>query len=66
MYTEQQMIDANRGYHDGLASRTFTTPIHENWPEGPHYNPDYERGYRVGFIGGDLPHPSDDFGEFLA
>jgi hypothetical protein len=59
--TEQQMIDANRGYHDGIQSQSLANHFHTLWPEGNHFNSDYESGYWTGFIGASLPHPDADF-----
>ena len=39
----------NYGYQDGKASFSMKNPIHANWPEGPHFNPEYERGYWTGW-----------------
>ena len=56
-----RMMDENRGYYDGIASKRFKTPAHKAWPDGPHFNADYERGYWTGWNGGSLPYKSEDF-----
>ena len=49
--TREEVIqmEENGGYHDGRNSANFKVPTHTRWPEGPHFNPDYERGYWKGY-----------------
>jgi hypothetical protein len=49
--TREEVIEMmeNQGRNDGRNSATFQNPIHNNWPEGAHFNQHYERGYWEGF-----------------
>ena len=42
-------IRFNRGFHDGLNSKTFKTPIHKFWNGKPHFDSTYEAGYWKGY-----------------
>ena len=39
----------NQGRNDGRSSASMKNPIHNNWPQGAHFNPHYEHGYWEGF-----------------
>jgi len=39
----------NYGYHDGLNSQSMKNPIHNNWLNLKHFNPQYIAGYWAGF-----------------
>ena len=39
------------GKADGKVARNSRWPAHKNWPKGPHFNSEYERGYWDGYNG---------------
>ena len=43
------MKDYNQGKADGKNSKGMKNPIHNNWPNGEHFNKEYEKGYWEGF-----------------
>ena len=49
----ESRVRYNRGWHDGMASQGLRNPIHNNWPEGGHWDPQYAKGYFAAYTGTD-------------
>jgi len=49
---QDRILSIRHGYFDGRNSALFDNPIHNNWGDKPHFNPDYEIGYWLGYDDG--------------
>lgn len=50
----QKSVSFNRGFNDGVLSKSLTNPIHNNWQKSDtggfvHHNQEYLKGYLLGY-----------------